>query len=56
MMFIENTFKFSINHRIRAYDYDPRKISGRELYAEGYIKNIVTTPYFAYLIWCDKCT
>jgi hypothetical protein len=48
--------RFRVGGKIRAYDYDPKKVDGKELYAEGDIIKIVTAPYLAYLIACEKCT
>jgi hypothetical protein len=44
------------NDRIRAFDYDPKKTGEPEVYLEGTVIELVSTPYLAYKVKCDKST
>lgn len=49
--------KFEKGQRIRAYDYDPKKMpGGTHVYVEGVIEKVIGPPFNAYQITCDVCT
>lgn len=47
---------FSVGERIRAYDYNPSLMEGKEVFLEGEIIDVVDHPIKAYKVLCDKCT
>jgi len=47
---------FDVGQKIRAYDYNPDDVSGREIYAEGEIVSIEEFPIKSYRILCEVCT
>jgi hypothetical protein len=47
---------FEVGQRIRAYDYNPALVEGRQVFLEGCVVGIVNAPFRAYVVECDICT
>jgi hypothetical protein len=47
---------FEVGQRIRAYDYNPLLVEGREVFLEGSVVGFVNAPFRAYVVECDICT